>query len=82
MLKYHPPTKFCVAPAMGYWELNGRPVGEREASKARLLLDTLRQHPAWFWFARCLKRLPTLVWRESEVFKNLKDYLGWFEEVD
>lgn len=32
MLKtYHPPTKFCVSPAMGYWELSGRPVSAKEA---------------------------------------------------
>lgn len=29
--KYHPPTKFCVFPALGYWELNGKPVNDREA---------------------------------------------------
>lgn len=82
MRKYHHPTKFCVSPVMGYWELNGSPVGERDVSKVRIRLDNLRQHPALFWFARCLNRLPTLVWCESEVSKNLKDYLGWFEEVD
>ncbi len=28
---YHPPTKFCVSPAMGYWELDGKPVSGKEA---------------------------------------------------
>ena len=30
-MKYHPPTKFCVFSAMGYWELNGRPVSSERA---------------------------------------------------
>lgn len=52
--KYHPPTKFCVAPALGYWELNGKPV---------------RYNPD----------VPGMVWRESEVTRELHLYLGWFE---
>ena len=26
---YHPPSKFCVCPSMGYWELDGKPVSPR-----------------------------------------------------
>ena len=28
---YHPPTKFAVAPSMGYFEIDGKPVSDKEA---------------------------------------------------
>jgi hypothetical protein len=31
MKTYRPPTKFCVFPALTYWELNGKPVSAQEA---------------------------------------------------
>lgn len=30
-MKYIEPDLFCVFPAMGYWEIDGKPVSSREA---------------------------------------------------
>tara|TARA_Y100000034_G_scaffold68621_1_gene82823 strand:- start:664 stop:1011 length:348 start_codon:yes stop_codon:yes gene_type:complete len=39
--KYHPPTKFCVFPSMGYWAIDGNPVSSREALDRMSLCDRL-----------------------------------------
>ena len=58
---YHPPTKFCVFPALGYWSLNGKPVSDKEANYGLT---------------------PGVKWLPTEIARNLKDYMGWLEEVE
>ena len=58
-MKYIPPTKFCVFPSMGYWEVDGKPVSWEDA-----------------------KNNPNRIWKQSEIAKNIKDYVGYFEEDD
>jgi hypothetical protein len=81
--KYRYPTKFCVAPAMCYGEVNGRPVSTRVAVKAMTLRDEFRRqcHPYWFRILSLLGQLPYYIhWRETEVARELHLYIGWFEE--
>ena len=54
--KYVPPTKFCVFPALNYWEIDEKPASSREAGYGA--------HPR-------------AILRETEISKNIHEYLGY-----
>jgi len=92
---YHPPTKFCAFPSMGYWEIDGKPVSSREALDRMSLCDRISRGEEIQVNARLGEFqidaiqihsdrpiLSRPIWKESEVARELHLHTGWIEELN